>query len=78
MAWTRQVPAEVAEIVLFAVVFASEHPEAVPPDAIAYVTAPEPKPPEVLKVSACKKGALLLTLLSESIKAVCADFWVSH
>ena len=63
---------------LFAVVFASKQPEAVPPDAIAYVTAPEPKPPEVLKVSACEKGALLLTLLSESTSVVCADFWVSH
>ena len=47
VAWIRHVPTVVAVIVAVAVESESVHPDALPPDATAKVTAPEPEPPEV-------------------------------
>jgi hypothetical protein len=47
VAWIRHVPIVVAVIVAVAVESDSEHPDALPPDVIAKVVAPEPEPPEV-------------------------------
>jgi hypothetical protein len=52
--WIRHVPTVVAVIVAVAVESDSEHPDAVPPDAIAKVVAPEPEPPEVVIDKACE------------------------
>ena len=53
VAWIRHVPVVVAEIVAVAVELESVHPDALPPDAIAKVVAPEPEPPEVVIDKAC-------------------------
>jgi hypothetical protein len=53
-AWIRHVPIVVAVIVAVAVESDSEHPDAVPPDVIAKVVAPEPDPPEVIIDKACE------------------------
>jgi hypothetical protein len=50
----KQVPAEVAETVAVAVALESAQPDALPPDAIAKVVAPEPEPPEVVIDKACE------------------------
>ena len=48
----RQVPEDVADKVAVEEVFDKEQPAASPPDAIAYVTRPEPLVPEVVMLSA--------------------------
>jgi hypothetical protein len=54
LAWIRHVPTVVAVIVAVAVESDRAHPDAVPPDAIAKVIAPEPDPPEVVIDKACE------------------------
>ena len=53
VAWIRHVPIVVAVIVAVAVESESAQPDALPPDAIAKVVAPEPEPPEVVIDKAC-------------------------
>ena len=50
----KQVPAEAAETVAVDVELESVQPDALPPDAIAKVVAPEPEPPEVVIDKACE------------------------
>jgi hypothetical protein len=54
VAATRHVPLVVEEIVADEVVLDSEQLVAVPPDAIAYVTAPPVEPPVVDILSTCE------------------------
>ena len=54
VAWIRHVPIVVAVIVAVAVESESAQPDALPPDAIAKVVAPEPEPPEVVIDKACE------------------------
>ena len=54
VAWIRHVPVVVAEIVAVAVELERAQPDALPPDAIAKVVAPEPEPPEVVIDKACE------------------------
>lgn len=46
LAWIKHVPDVVAVMVSVAVGPVNVHPLALPPDAIAYVVAPKPEPPE--------------------------------
>jgi hypothetical protein len=54
VAWIRHVPTVVAVIVAVAVESESAQPDALPPDVIANVVAPEPEPPEVVIDKACE------------------------
>jgi len=54
VAWIRHVPVVVAVIVAVAVELERAQPDALPPDAIAKVVAPEPEPPEVVIDKACE------------------------
>jgi hypothetical protein len=54
VAWIRHVPVVVAVIVAVADESERAQPDALPPDAIAKVVAPEPEPPEVEIDKACE------------------------
>ena len=54
VACIRHVPTDVAVMVAVAVESESAQPDALPPDAIAKVVAPEPEPPEVEIDKACE------------------------
>jgi len=53
VAWIRHVPFNVAVMVAVADELDNAQPVAVPPEAIAYVTAPEPEPPVVERLKTC-------------------------
>ena len=58
---------------LLEVVFANEHPAAVPPATIANVVDPVPVPPPEVNVSAWLYGELLLDALNDKVTALCAS-----
>ena len=53
VAWIRHVPLDVDVIVAVADELESAQPVADPPEAIAYVTAPDPEPPVVERLKTC-------------------------
>jgi hypothetical protein len=70
IAWIRHVPDVVAVMVSVAVGPARVHPLALPPDAIAYVVAPEPEPPEVVIDKAWEYGYALVIEVIDVIFSV--------